>query len=73
MDPINTAPLISKVAEQGALAAFMLLVIIALSAACVYLYRDSRAERKENTQALGTINTTMAGLKEVINVIAHKN
>lgn len=70
MNPVDTAPLITQVANAGPLAAFMMLVILALFAVCIYLYKDSRSERKENTDALGTINITLAAIKEVLNVLS---
>jgi len=72
ISPVDTGPLVSEVAKQGALEAFMLLVILALFGVAVYLYKDGRADRKETTDALGDINTTLAALKEVINVIVNK-
>lgn len=71
--PIETAPLISKIADQSALDAFMMLVILGLCGVAIYLYKDGRTDRKETTEALGAINATLAGLKGLIDVIVHKN
>lgn len=71
MNPIDAAPLISEVAKAGALEAFMLLVIISLAGFSLYLIKDSRAERKEFLDALSPINTTLAGIKELVNVLVN--
>lgn len=58
MEPVSTTGLLSKVAEQGALAAFMLLVIIALVMAVKMLYGRNVEQGAENVKAL--IDSTTA-------------
>lgn len=58
MDPVNATGLLDKVAEQGALAAFMLLTILALSWAVKMLYSRNVEQGKENVTAL--IDSTTA-------------
>lgn len=58
MDPVNATGLMDKVAEQGPLAAFMLLVIIALACAVKMLYARNVEQGKENVTAL--IDSTTA-------------
>ncbi len=55
---METTSLINKVAEQGALAAFMLLVIIALVMAVKMLYTRNVEQGAENVKAL--IDSTTA-------------
>ncbi len=66
MDPVNTTGLMDKVAEQGALAAFMLLVVIALAMAVKMLYNRNIEQGKENVTALidstAAINNNTAAL-----------
>lgn len=52
MEPVVTTGLLDKVAEQGALAAFMLLVIIVLVMAVKMLYERNVQQGQENVQAL---------------------
>ena len=52
MEPVATTGLLNKVAEQGALAAFMLLVIIVLVMAVKMLYERNVQQGQENVQAL---------------------
>ncbi len=58
MEPVATTGLINEVAKQGALAAFMLLVIIVLVMAVKMLFDNNRDQGKENTKAL--IDSTVA-------------
>lgn len=66
MEPVSTTGLMSKVAEQGALAAFMLLVITVLVLAVKMLWDNNREQGKENTKALidstSAINNNTAAL-----------
>lgn len=66
MEPIATTGLLNKVAEQGALAAFMLLVIIVLVMAVKMLYQRNVDQGAENVQALvdstAAINNNTAAL-----------
>jgi hypothetical protein len=70
MNPIDVTALATQVGQVGPLFAFMMVVILALFTVAIYLYRDGRAERKETTEALGSINVTLASLKELLNAIA---
>lgn len=66
MEPVATTGLLNKVAEQGALAAFMLLVIIVLVMAVKMLYQRNVDQGAENVQALvdstSAINNNTAAL-----------
>lgn len=70
--PIDTAPLLTSVGQTGPLFAFMMLVILALFGIAIYLYRDGRDANKQYSEDSKAINTTLAGLKEIIGVIIHK-
>lgn len=52
MEPVSTTGLLNKVAEQGALAAFMLLVIIVLVMAVKMLYERNVQQSADNVKAL---------------------
>lgn len=58
MQPVETTGLLNKVAEQGALAAFMLLAIIVLILAVKMLYDRNVQQGAENVRAL--IDSTTA-------------
>lgn len=66
MEPVGTTGLLNKVAEQGALAAFMLLVIIVLVMAVKMLYQRNVDQGAENVKALvdstSAINNNTAAL-----------
>lgn len=66
MEPVVTTGLLNKVAEQGALAAFMLLVIIVLVMAVKMLYSRNVDQGAENVKALvdstAAINNNTAAL-----------
>lgn len=67
MEPVATTGLLNKVAEQGALAAFMLLVIIVLVMAVKMLYERNTQQGSENVKALvdstTAINNNSAALE----------
>lgn len=66
MGAVETSGLMNKVAEQGALAAFMLLVIIILVLAVKMLYERNVQQGAENVRALvdstSAINNNTAAL-----------
>lgn len=72
MNPVDTAPLIAEISKAGALESFMLLVIVALSCYVLYLNKDASAERKENREINKAVGETLAGVKELMNVLIHK-
>ena len=73
MNPIDTSNLTTAVGQVGPLFAFMMFIIICLGCFVMYLMRDSRAERKENADVMSAISTTLAGIKELINVLITKS
>lgn len=52
MEPVSTTGLLNKVAEQGALAAFMLLVIIVLVMAVKMLYERNVQQGADNVKVI---------------------
>lgn len=65
MNPVDTAPLVAKVADAGALNAFMLLVIFGLAFAVYVLYKRNVAlGDMYHTDSINTVNA--------LNSIAHQ-
>lgn len=63
---IDTAPLIGRISEQGALAAFMLLVIMGMAWLLIYLIKRNDALSEKMTAAFIQNTAVISEFKEVI-------
>lgn len=69
MEPVVTTGLLDKVAEQGALAAFMLLVIIALVMTVKMLYERNVQQGADNMKVLIDNNTALNNNTAALNML----
>ncbi len=69
---IGVAPIIGKITEQGALVAFMLLVILALAWFVRYLLQRNESQSKVITDALINNTAVISEFKEMVRASLHK-
>lgn len=69
MEPVSTTGLISEVAKQGALAAFMMLVIIVLVLTVRMLYNRNVEQGDQNVKALLDSTTAINNNTVAVNML----